>query len=475
MNAADTLLSPDQAVLWNLERQAPGLHVGGLALVDGEIDRQELLHWMTRLRRLPRFGLRVERAMYGPPRWRSASFNLEKHLHVVSNDAPESALDEALSRPLRPGRPLWEFHLAPGYHERGDALLVKAHLVAVDGLATSDFFHALFASGADVDEKKAASQTTNGARTQAHPTEWLENWTQAGQNLFDSLRDIASEETRTAVLTLNETMPDIGLPPPALPFNRRLSGRRRLIRCAFPYADIRAIRARLGGTLSDVVVAVTGGAIKRYLLAEGVPIRGRSLRVALATDLAEHDRKLRSLLPVEVPLDLGAAERLRAVHQLARLLRAARVADVLARFTGLQGTAGPTAATAIAVSSSIRPPFHLTVANANGPQIPQFLAGRPLLGYTPSWPTGLGQGLSCAFLAYDQSLHVGITVDERTCPDAETLPRLFAESFAELLDAGGSTPGRRLRLRQERPGQDDGSPPLSLPAEPRPLHNMETP
>ncbi len=452
MTAPNALLTPDQAVLWNLERRSPGLHVAGLALVSGEIDRQELLHWMTRLRRLPRFALRVERPPYGPPRWRPAPFDLEAHLHVVPNGDPVAAVNEALGKPLDPGRPLWELHLAPGYHDAGDALLVKSHLVAADGLATGDFFHALFASGTEVDEKKAADPATNGVRSGERPTEWFENWSRTGQDLLAGLQELSSEKTRTALLTLSETMPDLGLPPLPLPFNGRLGGRRRLIRTAFPYADIRAIRARLGGTLSDVVVALAGGALQRYLTARGLSVQGRSLRVALATDIPEQDRKRRSLLPIEVPLEVGAADRLRSVHQLARLLRAARVADVLSRLTAMQQAAGPLAAAALAMTSSVRPPFHLTVANANGPQIPQFLAGRPLSGYTPSWPLGFGQGLSCAFFAYNQSLHVGLTVDERTCPDAETLPDLLADSFAELHEAAGTVPRRRRRTPvQARP------------------------
>lgn len=458
MTAANSLLTSDQAILWNLERRSPGLHVAGLALVDGEIDRQELLHWMSRLRRLPRFSLRVDGPPYGPPRWRPAPFELDRHLNVVSNGDQAAAFDEALGRPLDPRRPLWEFHLAPGYHEGGDALLVKCHLVAVDGLATGDLFHALFASGTAVEEKKAGEPASNGDRG----AEWIENWTRMGRDLAAGLQELSSEDTRTAILTLNETMPDLALPPLPFPFNRKLGGRRRLIRRAFSYRDIRMIRARLGGALSDVVVALAGGALERYLELRGVSTRGRSLRVALATDLPERDRKRRSLLPIEVPLSVDAADRLRTVHQLARLMRTARVAEVLSRFAGVQGAAGPLAAAATAMTSSVRPPFHLTVANANGPQIPQFLAGRPLSGYTPSWPIGYGQGLSCAFFAYNQALHVGVTVDERACPDAHVLPDLLAESFDELHEAASGAPRRRMR----------GVP---KPSEPPQFHNLETP
>ncbi len=443
MTGADTRLTPDQAFLWNLERRAPGLHAAGLALVDGKIDRGELRRWMTRLRRLPRFGLRVDAPPPSPPRWRSAPFQLEEHLHIVTDGDPVAAVDEALGQPLDPRRPLWEFHLAPGYHDDGDALLIKAHLVAIDGLGTGDLFHALFASGTEIREKKAEEPTSNGARRETRPPEWFENWTRAGQDLATGLRELTSDDTRSALLTLNETMPDLGLPPLPLPFNRGLNGRRRLIRCALSWRDVRRIRTRLGGALSDIVIAVASGALERYASARGASIRGRQLRVGLAADLAERGRKRRSLLPIEVPLGIAAADRLSTVHQLARLMRTARVADMFSRLGGLQAAGGPLAAAAAATASSVRPLFHLTVANANGPQIPQYLAGRPLAGYTPSWPASYGQGLSCAFLAYNRALHVGITVDTGACPDADILPRLFAESFDALREAADRAPRRR--------------------------------
>ena len=223
------------------------------------------------------------------------------------------------------------------------------------------------------------------------------------------------------------------------------NGPRRLIRHEISYADIRTIRSRLGGALSDVVLAMVGGALERYLSGRGRRVAGRNLRIALATDVPGRGGKRRCLLPIEVPLGVGAAHRLRAVHQLTRLFRAAHVPDVLARLARVQQRGGPLTAAAAAMTSRIRPPFHLAVANATGPQIPAFLAGRPVVGYTPSWPVGPGQGLSCAFFAYNQLLHVGLTVDEGACPDGEALPDLLAESLSELREAAGSSPRRPVR------------------------------
>ena len=455
MTTANEPLAADRAFLWNLERQSPGLHIAGLARIEGGIERREVLQLVQRLRRLPRFGLRVETSPFGSSRWRAAPFEPEQHVHVAAQGDPASALDDALTRPLDPKRPLWEAHLLPAYHDGGDALLLKTHLAAADGLGANDLFNLLFDNSAKAAEADPPGLTANGnGRDDAFRSgvdsgrrvaEWLENWAGAGQDLFEGAVQLASEEMRTALLTLNEVMPDAALPPLPLPFNRAVAGRRRLIRTELSYADIRTIRSRLGGALSDVVLAVVGGALERYLAGRGVATAGRSLKIALATDIKDRGGRRRSLLPIEVPLGVGAAHRLRAVHQLARLLRTARVPDALSRLMGTQRTAGPLVAAAAAISSRIRPPFHLTVANATGPQIPKFLAGRPVIGYTPSWPVGFGQGLSCAFFAYNQLLHVGLTVDERACPDGAVLPDLLAESLNELREAAGSAPRRPVR------------------------------
>ncbi len=455
MTTANELLAADRAFLWNLERRNPGLHIAGLARIEGSIGHRELLRQVGRLGRLPRFGLRVETAPFGAPRWRAARFDPEQHVHVAGDGDRVAALGDALTKPLDPSRPLWEVHLLPKHHDYGDALLVKTHLAAVDGLGTSALFDVLFDtrvrnSRDDPSEPLIAVGPLLGARRPENCSgrrlaERIEDWTGAGQDLVGGAMHLASEDVRTALLTLNETMPDAALPPPPLPFNRPGKGRRRLIRHEFSYADIRTIRSRLGGALSDVVLAMVGGALERYLTGRGVPVKGRNLRIALATDVPGRGGKRRSLLPIEVPLGLNAAHRFRSVHQLARLLRAAHVPDVLARLSRVPQRGGRLTAAAAAMTSRIRPSFHLAVANATGPQIPTFLAGRTVIGYTPSWPVGFGQGLSCAFFAYNQLLHVGLTVDEGACPDGDALPDLLAESLSELREAAGSSPRRPVR------------------------------
>ena len=455
MTTANEPLAADRAFLWNLERQTPGLHIAGLARIEGGIERRDVLQQVQRLRGLPRFGLRVETPPFGAPRWRWAPFEPAQHVHVAAQGDPASALDAALGKALDPKRPLWEAHLLPAYHDGGDALLIKTHLAAVDGLGTNDLFQVLFDSSAGGADENPPALTANGnggndafrsgVDSGRRVAEWIENWAGAGQDLFEGAMQLASEEVRTAMLTLNEVTPDAALPPLPLPFNRAAGGRRRLIRSELSYADVRTIRSRLGGALSDVVLAVVGGALERYLAARRIPTAGRSLKIALATDIKGRDGSRRSLLPIEVPLGVGAAHRLRTVHQLARLLRAARVPEALSRLTRAQRAAGSLTAAVAAITSRIRPPFHLTVANATGPQIPKYLAGRPVIGYSPSWPVGLGQGLSCAFFAYNQLLHVGLTVDERACPDGAMLPDLLLESLNELREAAGSASRRPVR------------------------------
>ena len=456
MSLVNTPLPADRSVLWRMEHQSPGLHVAGLARVEGRLEPERVLHRLDRLRELPRFGLRIETPVVGAPRWRAASFEPERHFHQAAVDDPTASLGSALGKTLDPDLPLWEVHLLPGYHEDGDGVVIKAHLAMVDGLGTHELFETLFESGAKSADAVASAHAPNGNGVPAirrgidqiqRAAEFFEDWTGTGRDMVGGAVRLASEEMRSALLTLNEVMPDVALPPLPLPFNRASIGRRRLVCAELSYADVRTIRTRLGGALSDIVLAVVGGALERYLARLGVATAGRSLKVALATDVPDRPMARRSLLPIEIPLSIGAAGRLHSVHQLARLMRSAHVADALSHFAGIQRAAGPLATTAAAFGSSLRPPFHLTVANATGPQIPQYLAGRKVAGYTPSWPVGLGQGLTCSFFAYNQLLHVGFTVDERACPDAAVLPDLLAESLHELREAAGAAPRRRVRMR----------------------------
>ncbi|MCE2558080.1 MAG: hypothetical protein J4F98_05530, partial [Acidobacteria bacterium] len=128
MTTANAPLAADRAFLWNLERHSPGLHVGGLARIEGQIEPRDLLQQVNRLGELPRFRLRVDTPPIGRPRWRPVRFEPESHVQVAGPEDPASALDTALSQPLDPRRPLWEVHLLPGFHADGDALLIKTHL-----------------------------------------------------------------------------------------------------------------------------------------------------------------------------------------------------------------------------------------------------------------------------------------------------------------------------------------------------------
>ena len=149
MTTANELLAADQAFLWNLERQSPGLHIAGLARVEGGIERNEVLQQVWRLRRLR--SLRTPRGDHSlrvPALARGALQSGATRSRCRKPATRPLRSTTALTKPLDPSRPLWEVHLLPGHHDSGDALLVKTHLAAVDGLGTNDLFDVLFDTGA---------------------------------------------------------------------------------------------------------------------------------------------------------------------------------------------------------------------------------------------------------------------------------------------------------------------------------------
>ena len=108
---------------------------------------------------------------------------------------------------------------------------------------------------------------------------------------------------------LGQVLPSLAAPASLMPFNRSCSGERKLVWSESSFAEARAIRGVLKGTVDDVVLTVLSGAVARYVEHHGQPA-GRSLRVMVPISLRREEQhrtlgNLVSLVPVEIPLDLN--------------------------------------------------------------------------------------------------------------------------------------------------------------------------
>jgi WS/DGAT/MGAT family acyltransferase len=219
-----------------------------------------------------------------------------------------------------------------------------------------------------------------------------------------------------------------------------------LVWATFSFAEARAIRGALQGTVNDVVLTVLSGAVARYAEHHTTELEGRNVRVMVPVSLRGEDQRqalgnVVSVMPVEIPLALkNPLERFQYVNQKTVAMKGGRLAEGLSLFSALMGTLpAPVQALAGALSPSHMPlpVFNIVSTNVPGPQVPLYAMGHRMTAYYPYVPVGFALGCGCAIMSYDQHLYFGLTSDKGAMPDVEKLRDYLYESFSELRQAAG--------------------------------------
>ncbi len=230
-------------------------------------------------------------------------------------------------------------------------------------------------------------------------------------------------------------------PPPATPLNLPISAHRRFDWLALDLAEVKAVKARLGGTVNDVALAIVAGGLRRFLLGRGVDVAGLKVRIVVPVSVRTEDERgvasnRASGWLVTVPLDEPdprrrfaaiAAEttRRKAVHQELGPEALGRVADY-----AVPGVVG----LGVRLLARLHP-YNLIVTNVPGPQVPLYLLGARLLGGFPQVPLFENQGLGVALFSYCGSIGFGFNADREVVPDLAAFAASVAAGFAELAES----------------------------------------
>lgn len=477
LNGQDSLFVYGEASGWPL-------HMGSLAVYDPatspdgldlervrELYRQRLPHLAAFRHRLVRVPGGLDR-----PVWvEEPTVDVARHVHGVRLPAPgtQEQLADLVGDLHTPrvalDQPPWDVWVVEGLEGGRVAVFTRLHHAAVDGVrgmevqaATHDLaptdpvFRPGGSAGAGCGEPGLLSLLEGaGLRLAGTPVRALRA---AGHGARSAGR-------LTGVLMRGE-LAGMALPftAPRTSLNRAVGPRRGLAFCSLPLAPVKEAAHREGVTVNDVVLAVTGGALRRYLdergelprrsLTAGVPVglpgeggtrpvggnRWGVLVSSLATDLAD---------PVE---------RVRAISRSSRAAKVVQRAvgpdlwlDALDFPPGLVGVA----ARGYAGLGLVR--LHPTVVNVvvshvRGAPFPLYLAGARMEANYPLGPIADGLGLNLTVISYRDSLDVGLAV----CPDAVEDPwQLVAALRAEAADLAALSappPPRRRRRAVRRAG-----------------------
>jgi diacylglycerol O-acyltransferase / wax synthase len=469
----DRLSSTDAAFL-EQESERAHMHIGGVLIFEGPPPdyRDFLAHVEARLHLVPRYRqklafppLRTARPVWiDDPR-----LNLDYHIRHSSLPAPGDDHQLALlvgrifSQRLDRSKPLWEMYLVQGLEDNRFAVVSKAHHSLVDGISGVDIATVLF------DSNPVPAGITPPVRPwepQDEPgnTQLIARTARGAAKLpLQGARGLlrAARHPRTTVAQAAETASGVGEivwellnPAPKVPLNQQIGPHRRYGWTHTQLSDLKLIKDRLGGTINDVVLAVTAGALRRWLQQRGIKTEGVELRALVPVSLRTEDERgmmgnrlavFRAPLPVYASQPL---ERLRIVREeMAKVKQSKQVMGAEA-IVAINDFAPPTIlAQASRLNFSTRL-FNLIVTNVPGPQFPLYVLGRELQTVSPVAFLPAKHTLSVAIFSYNGNVSFGLLGDFDALDDIRVVEEGIADSIAELVEAARDRPAPKKRTRK---------------------------
>ncbi len=455
----------DSAFLY-LEKPESPLHIGGTSIFDGQISFKEVVeHIGDRLHLVPRYLQKVVPDPFnlGHPTWENAEdFDISKHIFHIENKKTISQNDlmahagRVLTGVMNREKPLWEIHIVNNIEGDRSAMISKIHHCMVDGISGVDLMKILF----DISPKSAPPPPKPEPKADAKPKEasqlFLESLMgamQEGMNRFTELQTGLLQLTQTfaqnpemlgAVPHIAGNLPAIASPAPVLPFNKACGGIRKLAWTEFSFAEARAIRGNLNGSVNDVVLTILVMAISRYSELHGVETKENLCRFMMPVSLRQKEQRgalgnLISLMPLEIPLDIKDPLKLfKHVNRKTSLMKATQMASGLGMLGAVFGMMPAPVQSAIgAIINAPFPVFNTVATNVPGPQVPMYMNGKRMIAQYPFVPIGYNLGMGTAIFSYDGKLFFGIGSDTQAMDDVEKFREILDECFIELRGLAG--------------------------------------
>lgn len=424
-----------------------------------------LRHIESRIAQLPFFRQKLHRLPMDMdhPYWvDDEDFDLEYHVRHIALPKPGDWRQFCIqasrihARPLDLSRPLWEIHVIEGLDGFLDlpagtfALLTKTHHAAIDveqGHEITALLHDLTATPPEpVPPPPWFPQSPPGlprvlasafAHTMAAP--------------FTAAGPLGRAWMRAAPAAI-EFLGDLWRPQKSLPvtrFNAIVSPHRVFETRRFGLDEFRDIRTLVPeSTVNDAVLAVCGGALRRYLQGHGeLPASSLSAmapfyvrpgtdaapqlswtRVDLGTDIADARQRLAHVQAQTASSELinralGARELAEAGHHMP-----AATLALTAKWLG--AWAGPSG---LGRLERRTPPAHCSITNVPGPKETLYLCGARMTYFSAIMPISDGNGLVFAVTSYDGRLVISPTSCRELMPDPAVFAQCVRDSFQEYL------------------------------------------
>ena len=468
-------LGPLDSAFVLLEVPGSAMNIGAVIELDfGDVadptERFELIrkNVVARLHEIPVLTQRVIRApldLTWPALVPDAHVELDRHILRVALPSPGSAdqfdrlISDFLSRPLERTRPLWQLMVIEGLEDGRTAAVLKVHHALADGVSGAETFAGLFDISPEV--REPAPDSSDHDADAVTPTRW--------SLLFGGLRRLGNDPAlalgvvtswlkrvvdvvRTAGRVLLSRGRKRSTPQQPSIFearrtslNARAGAEKIYHRTRVPLADAKRAAKYHGASVTDFVMAITSGALRRLLADRGeeltrdliafVPINVRG-----DGDTAEMGNQISGMLlalhsDIEDPV-----ERLTAIARDSTTTAGVQRRNGAKIFQEMPRVLGPTVLSlggklvdALGLFDVLPPMANLMLSSVPGPPIPLWLSGHRVVSAAPVGPLLGPISLNVTVLGFEQNLEFGMLGCAKTMPDLATLRDYLLQEASTLI------------------------------------------
>lgn len=452
------------SVFLSLETPNAPAHVGGITILDTsetpDFSFEKLLATIDeRIRLEPRFTRKLRELPLGldrPYLVDDPDFDVSRHVHRIGVPAPGGLreLTELASylhsRALDRDRPLWEMWFIEGVEGGRCALLMKSHHCLMDGMAGAGLGEMLCDLEADPPARAPAPDIPlEDERSYGN----LEIGLRAAVHLAQSPRKMLGFGARmlrqTAGMLLSsrhEGSPPLPMFVPTTRFNGDVGPRRAFACASVSLDDVKTVKKHYEVTVNDVMLALTGSALRAYLEPLGELPDESLVAVVAVSKRSQGDVEIGnqiSMVPCVWATDEpDPVERLLKIHRNSKIskeLSANYDADMTVGMgesmpPGLANLLMRAASAGLATAVA---PGNVVVSNVRGTPVPLYVAGARIETMYPLSILAPSQRLNITVVSYMGKVDVGFIVDADVVDDIWSLTEEVPKALQALLDAVG--------------------------------------
>jgi diacylglycerol O-acyltransferase / wax synthase len=499
MSDAKKLSSLDASFLY-LETPEMPMHVGSMAIFrlpgdyNGDFFEDFKTMIASRLHIAPILKSRLEKTPLDidHPSWvEDDQFDIDRHIFRSSLPAPHdrATLERIVgwmhAKLLNRARPLWEFYVFEGMKDNEVGLYSKMHHACIDGgagAALTSMIYDVTPVPREVD-KPAARKVGQEPRDIA--ASLVDSYQQLWRQPFDAsaaaknvnlprsgksdlgsiLFDNAMYQIEAAVKfagsvptmlkSVSEVVGKISDPKsrdslasmisPSTILNKSISSERSFAGVSISLPEAKALAKQSGGKLNDVVLAISSGVVRRYLLERGA-LPAKSMTAAVPISLREegntdaNNQVFGMICSIATDIEDPKA-RLEAIiaqstksKEMSHPLRA-----LMPQVSNISMLGSPILVQILALlysrsslSDVLPPSANITVSNVPGPRQTLYAAGAELLHIFPVSISTHGLALNITVQSYRDQLDFGFIAGANIIPHVQVLCDMLPGEFAAL-------------------------------------------